>query len=208
MGSNPEQELILPEMTLDWFKKNRKTLTALSEIITTLSETVSTSQFIGDIESGLLGLEELPELLFTLFEDGDNERAEQVKDELWSYCKELENDVNLEVEKAMNDAKLALSGAELLEALADGSGFQRRLKEATGYVIENAMQQAVNRLSQFMEGSGVRSPPIIFTTDWPAKLDRQVIEKIDESLEKRINAQKVKSHLFDGKETRAAKGKM
>ena len=195
LGSNPEQELILPEMTLDWFKKNRKTLTALSEIITTLSETVSTSQFIGNIESGLLGLEELPELLFTLFEDGDTERAEQVKDELWSYCKELENDVNLEVEKAMNDAKLALSGAELLEALADGSGFQRRLKEATGYVIENAMQQAVNRLSQFMEGSGVRSPPIIFTTDWPAKLDRQVIEKIDESLEKRISAQK-SNHIY------------
>ena len=94
-------------------------------------------------------------MLFTLFEDGDTERAEQVKDELWSYCKELENDVNLEVEKAMNDAKLALSGLNLLEALADGSGFQRRLKEATGYVIENAMQQAVNRLSQFMEGSGV-----------------------------------------------------
>ena len=51
LGSNPEQELIVPEMTLDWFKKNRKTLTALSEIITTLSETVSTSQFIGNIES-------------------------------------------------------------------------------------------------------------------------------------------------------------
>ena len=74
----------------------------------------------------------MPELLFTLFEDGDTERAELVKDELWTYCKELENEVNLEVEKAMNDAKLALSGAELLDALADGSGFQRRLKEATG----------------------------------------------------------------------------
>ena len=51
------------------------------------------------------------------------------------------------------------------------------------------MQQAVNRLSQFMEGSGVRCPPVIFTSDWPPKLDSQVIEKIDESLEKRISAQ-------------------
>ena len=25
LGSNPEQEVILPEMTLDWFKKNRRT---------------------------------------------------------------------------------------------------------------------------------------------------------------------------------------
>ena len=38
LGSNPEQEVIIPEMTLDWFKKNRKTLTALSEIIIALSE--------------------------------------------------------------------------------------------------------------------------------------------------------------------------
>ena len=45
----------------------------------------------------MLGLEQLPQLLFTLFDEGDTERAEQVKDELWSYCKELENEVNVEV---------------------------------------------------------------------------------------------------------------
>ena len=95
----------------------------------------------------------------------------------------------------MNDAKLALSGAELLDALADGSGFQRRLKEATGHVIDNAMQQAVNKLSEFMDGSGVRCPPIIFTSEWPAKIDRQVIEKVDENLEKRISSQK-SDHIY------------
>ena len=195
LGSDPEEELIIPELTLDWFKKNRKTLSALSEIITTLSNSDSNSQFFDYLGSELVGLEQLPELLFTLFEEGDAERAEQVKDELWPYCKALENEVNIDVEKAMNDAKLALSGAELLDALADGSGFQRRLKEATGYVIENAMQQAVNKLSEYMEGSGIRCPPIIFTSDWPAKLDRQVIEKIDESLEKRISAQK-SDHIY------------
>ena len=195
LGSDPEEELIIPELTLDWFKKNRKTLSALSEIITTLSNSDSNSQFFDYLGSELVGLEQLPELLFTLFEEGDTERAEQVKDELWPYCKALENEVNIDVEKAMNDAKLALSGAELLDALADGSGFQRRLKEATGYVIENAMQQAVNKLAEFMEGSGIRCPPIIFTSDWPAKLDRQVIEKIDESLEKRISAQK-SDHIY------------
>ena len=195
LGSDPEEELIIPELTLDWFKKNRKTLSALSEIITTLSNSDSNSQFFDYLGSELVGLEQLPELLFTLFEEGDTERAEQVKDELWPYCKALENEVNIDVEKAMNDAKLALSGAELLDALADGSGFQRRLKEATGYVIENAMQQAVNKLAEYMEGSGIRCPPIIFTSDWPAKLDRQVIEKIDESLEKRISAQK-SDHIY------------
>ena len=40
-----------------------------------------------------------------------------------SFTKNLQKQVNQEVEQAMNDAKLALSGAELLEALSDGAGF-------------------------------------------------------------------------------------
>ena len=34
LGINPPKELIVPEMTLDWFKKNSQTLSALCEIIT------------------------------------------------------------------------------------------------------------------------------------------------------------------------------
>ena len=34
-----------------------------------------------------MGLEQLPELLFTLFEEGDTERAEQVKDEFGHIVK-------------------------------------------------------------------------------------------------------------------------
>ena len=165
LGANPSLDLILPEMTLDWFKKNRQPLEALSQIITMLESQQSSSGFLSALQTSCDGLDQLPELLYTLFEEGDTERAELVQDQLWTYCKGLENEVNTEVEKAMNDAKLALSGAELLDALADGSGFQRRLKEATGHVIDNAMQQAVNRLTEFMEGSGVRCPPVIFTSD-------------------------------------------
>ena len=190
LSNDSPEELVVPEMTLDWFKKNRQILLALSEIINLVRDAKSNNQFIGTIQSGLEGLEQLPEFLFDLLDEGDAEHAEMVKDQLWSYCKNLETEVNTEVEKAMNDAKLALSGAELLDALADGSGFQRRLKEATGHVIDNAMQQAVNQLAEFMDGSGIRCPPVIFTSDWPAKIDRQVIEKVDENLGKRISAQR------------------
>ena len=196
LGAKPSLELILPEMTLDWFKKNRQPLEALSQIITMLESQHSNTGFFSSLRASCDGLDQLPELLSTLFEEGDTERAELVQDQLWTYCKGLENEVNTEVEKAMNDAKLALSGAELLDALADGSGFQRRLKEATGHVIDNAMQQAVNRLTEFMEGSGVRCPPVIFTSDWPAKIDRQVIEKVDENLVKRISAQR-SNHIYN-----------
>ncbi|MEC7228453.1 MAG: hypothetical protein VXV95_00175 [Candidatus Thermoplasmatota archaeon] len=196
LGSNPPKELVVPEMTLDWFKKNRQTLSALCEIITLVGSDEGNNEFVAMISAGVEGLEQLPELLHSLLEEGDTERAEVVKDQLWSYCKELENQVNNEVEKAMNDAKLALSGAELLDALADGSGFQRRLKEATGHVIDNAMQHAVNKLSEFMDGCGIRCPPVIFTSEWPAKIDRQVIEKVDENLEKRISSQK-SDHIYN-----------
>ena len=196
LGSNPPKELVVPEMTLDWFKKNRQTLSALCEIITLVGSDEGNNEFVAMISAGVEGLEQLPELLHSLLEEGDTERAEVVKDQLWSYCKELENQVNNEVEKAMNDAKLALSGAELLDALADGSGFQRRLKEATGHVIDNAMQHAVNKLSEFMDGCGIRCPPVIFTSEWPAKIDRQVIEKVDENLEKRISSQK-SNHIYN-----------
>lgn len=196
LGINPPKELIVPEMTLDWFKKNSQTLSALCEIITLVENVEREDEFVAMISDGVKGLEQLPELLHSLLEEGDTEHAEMVKDQLWSFCKKLENEVNNEVEKAMNDAKLALSGAELLDALADGSGFQRRLKEATGHVIDNAMQQAVNKLSEFMDGSGVRCPPIIFTSEWPAKIDRQVIEKVDENLEKRISSQK-SDHIYN-----------
>jgi len=47
-----------------------------------------------------------------------------------------------------------------------------------------------------MEGSGVKNPPVIFTSDWPAKIERQVIDKIDSALEKRINAQK-SDHVYN-----------
>jgi len=195
LGNNPQPELIVPEMTLDWFRKNRKTLQSIADMVEIIKNYEDRHDFLLDFSEALTGLMELPELLHTLYDEGDTEKAEQVKDELWSFVKTLESGVNVEVEKTMNDAKMALSGAELLDALADGTGFQRKLKEATGHVIDNAMQQAVNKLGEFMEGSGVKNPPIIFTADWPAKIDRQVIDKIDSALEKRINAQK-SDHIY------------
>ncbi|MBQ59070.1 MAG: hypothetical protein CMA66_00815 [Euryarchaeota archaeon] len=190
LRDNPQTEVILPEMTLDWFRKNRKTLESIADMVQVITNYEGNHDFILNFGESLTGLTELPDLLHTLYDEGDTEKAEQVKDELWSFVKTLESGVNAEVEKTMNDAKMALSGAELLDALADGTGFQRKLKEATGHVIDNAMQQAVNKLGEFMEGSGVKNPPVIFTSDWPAKIDRQVVDKIDSALEKRINAQK------------------
>ena len=141
------------------------------------------------------GLAQLPELIYSLTAEGDSKKAEDAKDALWSFVKNLESEVNEEVEQAMNDAKMALSGAELLEALADGTGFQRKLKQATGHVIDSSMHEATNRLAELLEGTGVKCPPVIFTSDWPAKIDRQVIDRLDTSLEKKIQANK-SDHIY------------
>jgi hypothetical protein len=162
LGNNPQTEVIVPEMTLDWFRKNRKTLEAIADMVQIINNQESSHEFILNFSESLTGLKELPDLLHMLYDEGDTEKAEQVKDELWSFVKSLESGVNVEVEKTMNDAKMALSGAELLDALADGTGFQRKLKEATGHVIDNAMQQAVNKLGEFMEGSGVKKSSSYF----------------------------------------------
>ena len=124
------------------------------------------------------------------------EDVARIKDELWTTVKRLENDVNQQVESAMNDAKMALSGAELLEALADGTAFQRKLRDATGHVIQEAMQQAREHLAAFLEPASLRCPFDVFTDAWPAKIDRQTIDGIDAALESKLKAEKT-DHLVN-----------
>ena len=195
LGSKPNEEVIIPEKTLDWFKNNKRVLQSLSSTISLLTSTDKEHPFLSFLEDATSGLSQLPALLDSLYDEGDMAKAESVKDELWAFTKNLQKQVNQEVEQAMNDAKLALSGAELLEALSDGAGFQRRLKEVTGHVIDEAMQEATNQLSELLQGTGVRCPPVIFTSDWPAKVDRGVIDGIDSALEEKLKAQKA-DHIY------------
>ena len=91
---------------------------------------------------------------------------------------------------------MALSGAELLEALADGTAFQRKLRDATGHVIQDAMQHAREQLAAFLEPARLRCPFDIFTDAWPAKIDRQTIDGIDAALESKLKAEQT-DHLVN-----------
>jgi DNA mismatch repair protein MutS2 len=195
LGSSPSEEIIVPEKTLDWFKNNKRVLGCLANTVSLLNTNTEEHPFFNLLENAVEGLSQLPELLESLSDEGDAAKAEHVKDNLWPFTKNLQTQVNQRVEKAMNDAKLALSGAELLEALSDGTGFQRKLKEVTGQVIDEAMQEAVNQFAEFLEGTGIRCPPILFNNDWPAKVDRQVIDKVDSALEDRLKAQHA-DHIY------------
>jgi len=151
---------------------------------------------LASLKEALLPLGKLPEAMNRLSDDSQIEEVARIKDELWSTVKALETTVNEEVERAMNDAKMALSGAELLEALADGTAFQRKLREATGHVIQEEMQAGREELASFLQPASLRCPFDIFPTSWPAKVDRQTIDGIDAALDSKLKAETT-GHLVE-----------
>ena len=197
LGQTPEPSLIVPERTIDWFNLNRKTLNTLCSLIDEFSvENTLDNLALVNLKQSLTDLSDLPSSLDALGDGSKIEEVAHIKDRLWSEAKRLESEVNEEVEQAMNDAKMALSGAELLEALADGAAFQRKLKEATGHVIQEAMQRARDHLAEFLTPAGMRCPYEIFTKAWPAKIDRQTIDGIDAALESKLKAEQT-DHLVN-----------
>jgi vacuolar-type H+-ATPase subunit H len=197
LGSSPDDALILPERTIDWFTHNRKTLDVVCSVIEAMSAGQWPSNIaFSELEKAMKPLESLPETMGLLGDASQIEEVARIKDQLWKTVKQLEEDVNQQVEQAMNDAKMALSGAELLEALADGTSFQRKLRDATGHVIQEAMQQAREHLAAFLEPAHLRCPFDVFTDAWPAKIDRKTIDGIDGALESKLKAEKT-DHLVN-----------
>ncbi|MDA7845807.1 hypothetical protein N9A87_02025 [Euryarchaeota archaeon] len=182
LGTNPSPEMVVPERTIDWFANNQRPLSALVALVEDAQNGDEGQSFLSDIHGAVAGLERLPEWLNSIEDQGDLETIADVKDRLWKIAKGLEATVNDEVAEAMNNAKMNLSGSELLEALSDGAAFQRKLKQATSEVITDAMEAAKQRLAVELEGTGVRVPYSIFAKDWPAKVDRKVIDELDNAL--------------------------
>jgi hypothetical protein len=182
LAANPSPEMVVPERTIDWFRNNQRPLSALVSLVEDAQKGDENQSFLSDIHAAVAGLERLPEWLNSIDEQGDLETIADVKDRLWKIAKGLESTVNDEVAEAMNNAKMNLSGSELLEALSDGAAFQRKLKQATSDVITDAMEAAKQRLAVELQGTGVRAPYTIFAKDWPAKVDRKVIDELDNAL--------------------------
>lgn len=188
-GSSTDEAALLPERVIDWFTHNAVVLDLVCEAVASwMDGQLPSNEALQPLLEALQPLRELPEAMALVGASNQAEVIAGIRDELWTFVKALEQEVNQEVETAMNDAKMALSGAELLEALADGAAFQRKLRDATGDVIAEAMQKARERLAAFIEPANVKCPYDIFTSSWPAKLDRQAIDVVDAALETTLNA--------------------
>ena len=87
----------------------------------------------------------------------------------------------------METASLDLTGSDMLAALADAATFQRKLASATEDVITDILEQGRSELSVYLEASGLQAPFDLYASNWPVKLNRSVLDKINDELERRIN---------------------
>ena len=167
-------DMILPEKCVGWFEHNRESL----ELLTSLPKGDGFFSYFDDIR-----MPQLQELLDEMSNEADAEAIADVRDKLWPTAKELEKRIHDEVDQAMQNVKLDLSGSDMLEALADAASLQRRLAQQTSDAIEQAIESATDEIATLLTSVGVRCPRTIFKTEWPTKVDRTTLDGIDSQLE-------------------------
>ncbi|HIF45846.1 MAG TPA: hypothetical protein EYQ73_03505 [Candidatus Poseidoniales archaeon] len=171
-GAN--EDLILPEKCVAWFENNEKSL----RLLTTLPAGEGFLKQFNQIRIPSLG-----PLLDELSDQADGEAINDVRDKLWPLAKKLEQQIKAEVDESMQNVKLDLSGADMLEALADTGALQRKLARQTSDAITLAIETATDELATLLSDVGVRCPRNIFKSEWPTKTDRSILDKIDSELE-------------------------
>ena len=167
-------DMILPEKCVGWFEHNRESL----ELLTSLPEGQGFYSHFDQIR-----MPQLRELLDEMANEADAEAIADVRDKLWPLAKELEKRIHDEVDQAMQNVKLDLSGSDMLEALADAASLQRKLAQQTSDAIEQAIESATDELANLLSDVGVRCPRTIFKSEWPTKVDRSTLDSIDSQLE-------------------------
>jgi DNA mismatch repair protein MutS2 len=166
--------MILPEKCVGWFVHNLESL----ELLTNLPEGKGFFNHFDDIR-----MPALRDLLDELSNETDAEDIANVRDKLWPFAKELEKRIHAEVDNAMQNVKLDLSGSDMLEALADTASLQRKLAQQTSDAIEQAIETATDEIAVLLGSVGVRCPRSIFKSEWPTKVDRKALDEIDSQLE-------------------------
>ena len=188
LPENGRSDVMIPEYTLDWFTNNRKALKVILDLMQWRNEDEKalhpTLEKIFEVTEGL---EQLTTVFAMMTDSGDIETMEAIRDGLWKTAKQLEDDLNQRITAGMESTSLDLTGSDMLEALADAATFQRKLASATQDVIVDILEQGRSELSAYLEPSGLQTPFDLFASNWPVKLNRSVLDKINDELERRIN---------------------
>ena len=181
-------DVMIPEYTLDWFTNNRKTLKVLLDLIQWRDEGQETLHpALEAIFQETNGLEQLASVFAMIGDAGDVEEMEKIRDGLWSTAKKLEENLNQQITAEMESVTLDLSGSDMLEALADAATFQRKLASATEDVMNEILERGRTEFSSYLEAGGLQAPFDLYSSNWPVKLNRGALDKINDELERRIN---------------------
>jgi len=181
-------DVMIPEYTLDWFTNNRKTLKVLLDLMQWRDEGQETLHpALEAIFQETNGLEQLASVFAMIGDAGDVEEMEKIRDGLWSTAKKLEENLNQQIAAKMESVTLDLSGSDMLEALADAATFQRKLASATEDVMNDILERGRTEFSSYLEAGGLQAPFDLYSSNWPVKLNRAALDKINDELERRIN---------------------
>ena len=181
-------DVMIPEYTLDWFTNNRKTLKVLLDLIQWRDEgQEALHPALEAIFQETNGLEQLASVFAMIGDAGDVEEMEKIRDGLWSTAKKLEENLNQQIAAEMESVTLDLSGSDMLEALADAATFQRKLTSATEDVMNEILERGRTEFSSYLEAGGLQAPFDLYSSNWPVKLNRGALDKINDELERRIN---------------------
>ena len=181
-------DVMIPEYTLDWFTNNRKTLKVLLDLIQWRDEGQETLHpALEAIFQETNGLDQLASVFAMIGDAGDVEEMEKIRDGLWSTAKKLEENLNQQIAAEMESVTLDLSGSDMLEALADAATFQRKLASATEDVMNEILERGRTEFSSYLEAGGLQAPFDLYSSNWPVKLNRGALDKINDELERRIN---------------------
>ena len=167
-------DMILPEKCVGWFQHNKESI----ELLTDLPQGEGFAKNFDELR-----MPHLRELLDEMANESDADEIADVRDRLWPTAKELEKKIHEQVDQAMQNVNLDLSGADMLQALADAASLQRKLAQRTSDSIEQAIESATDEIAKLLSTVGVRCPRNVFKTEWPTKVDRTVLDSIDSQLE-------------------------
>ena len=188
LPESSRSDVMIPEYTLDWFTNNRKTLKVLLDLIQWRDEGQETLHpALEAIFQETNGLDQLASVFAMIGDAGDVEEMEKIRDGLWSTAKKLEENLNQQIAAEMESVTLDLSGSDMLEALADAATFQRKLASATEDVMNEILERGRTEFSSYLEAGGLQAPFDLYSSNWPVKLNRGALDKINDELERRIN---------------------
>jgi hypothetical protein len=172
---------MIPEISLQWIENNRSSL----ESLVNLSDiTLGLDPLSERIRDAMDGLDDLGLLLKT--EDGGTD-IENLRDGLWSEIKAIEGSVNDSIVSSTSEASLSLDGSEMLAYYSDANRLQHRLRGVVSDSISESLEYGRQRLSEYLEMSGISIPTNCFESDYPCSFRKGTIEEIEQDLDRMIS---------------------